>query len=261
MKNWSWDNVLTQEMCRLHPPRVNVIASRVFWVDMINFPAGTISQVDFSGSDASDVSTYEIPIYSRSPAKVALDYGFSALVLPFVVPTVLVLWLLVKLSDIKSPAFFIQTRYGLGGKPFKIVKLRTMLPNADEIKQDLIDLSVDKGPGFKIENDPRVTGLGRALRKTHLDELPQFINVLRGEMSLVGPRANSYSPDHYAPWQLGRLCVLPGVTGPWQVAETKPKEFDERCRMDLEYVKNNSVWGDIKLIFKTASAVAKRSGD
>ena len=135
-----------------------------------------------------------------------------------------------------------------------------MVPEAEEIKAALIELSEDKGPGFKIENDPRVTRIGRLLRKSYLDELPQFFNVLKGEMALVGPRANSFEPTHYEPWQLGRLAVLPGITGTWQIAKSKPKDFKLRCQMDINYIKNKTVLGDLAILLKTALVCVQRSG-
>lgn len=157
--------------------------------------------------------------------------------------------------------FFLQTRYGRGGRPFKMIKLRTMVKDAESRKMELVHLSEDKGPGFKIKNDPRITKIGRLLRKTHLDELPQFFNVIRGEMSIVGPRANSYHPDHYEPWQLRRLSVKPGITGSWQIAKEKSQDFSERCRMDIEYLEQRSFLVDMQIILATAVAVLRAPGD
>lgn len=188
------------------------------------------------------------------------DLAVTLLLLPIVAPATLVAALAIKISDPEAPAFFSQTRYGLKGKPFKIFKLRTMVPNAEALKADLLDLSADKGQGFKIERDPRITKIGHILRKSYFDELPQFLNVLKGDMSVVGPRANSYHPSTYEAWQLKRLEVKPGLTGDWQVSRAKSYDFADRCKIDNEYVEQKTVLGDLVLIFKTAQVVINRSG-
>lgn len=209
---------------------------------------------------SSGTGEFQIETYSRSIPNLLIDYGMTFLVLPYLLPCIAILWLVIKASAPGANAFFVQTRYGLGGKPFKMYKFRTMVPEAEELKAGLIELSDDKGPGFKIDNDPRVTKIGRLLRRTYLDELPQFFNVLKGEMALVGPRANSFEPTHYKPWQLGRLAVLPGITGTWQIAESKPKDFNLRCKMDIDYVENKSVLGDVGILLKTTLVCLQRSG-
>jgi len=190
----------------------------------------------------------------------AFDLVVTVLLLPIVLPAILLAAAAIKLSDRKAPAFFSQTRYGLNGKPFKIYKLRTMVPNAEALKKDLLEMSSDKGQGFKIEHDPRITKIGAALRKSYFDELPQFLNVLQGDMSVVGPRANSYHPSTYEPWQLKRLQVKPGLTGDWQVTRAKSYDFNERCKIDVAYVDQKTILGDIVLIFKTAKVVLVRNG-
>ena len=215
----------------------------------------------YSNVNSSTASSdLQIITCSRNIPNLILDYGVTLLALPYLLPTIVILWLVIKLSAPRSNAFFVQTRYGLGGRPFKMYKFRTMIPKADEFKAALIELSEDKGPGFKIENDPRVTKIGRLLRRSYLDELPQFLNVLRGEMALVGPRANSFEPTDYEPWQLDRLMVLPGITGTWQIAKPKPKDFKLRCQMDIDYVKNKTVLGDLAILLKTSLVCLQRSG-
>jgi lipopolysaccharide/colanic/teichoic acid biosynthesis glycosyltransferase len=159
--------------------------------------------------------------------------------------------LAIKIENPHAPVFFRQTRYGYMGRPFTMYKLRTMVPEAEKLKSDFIALSEDKGPGFKLEHDPRVTNIGRAFRKFYIDEIPQFLNVVRGDMSLVGPRANSYSPESYEPWQRIRLAVKPGLTGSWQVARNKPTRFDDRCRMDIDYLNRKSLFVDTILMVRT----------
>ncbi|MFZ0099919.1 MAG: sugar transferase [Gemmobacter sp.] len=181
----------------------------------------------------------------------AFDIAMVILALPFVLPILLILALFVKLDDPSSPVFFTQTRYGRGGRPFRLFKIRTMVPGAEKLKETLVALSEDKGAGFKLENDPRITKPGRWIRKLYLDELPQLLNVLRGDMALVGPRANSYSPDTYEPWQRQRLAVRPGLTGSWQVMLDKPQDFVQRCHIDIEYIRTKSFRGDLGILVQT----------
>lgn len=187
-----------------------------------------------------------------------LDYVFVLLVAPFALPTLALIALWVRLDDPHSPVFYRQTRYGKGGKPFQILKVRTMVSDADKIKDKLLIQSEDKGAGFKLDNDPRVTRPGRSLRKYYLDELAQLWNVLRGDMSIVGPRANSSDPAELQPWQRLRLLVRPGVTGSWQIMRNKPRDFDERCRIDLEYIARKSIAYDIGILLRTVSVVLIR---
>lgn len=181
------------------------------------------------------------------------DLALAILFMPIFVPFMLLAVIAIKIEAPRSPVFFSQIRYGFEGRPFKIYKLRTMVPEAEALKTTLVDLSVDKDPGFKIVGDPRITKVGRWLRKAYIDEMPQLMNVLRGEMAIVGPRANSYSPDKYEPWQRIRLQVKPGITGSWQIAPNKPYDFDARCRMDAEYVSNKSLGTDIRIVLKTVT--------
>lgn len=196
----------------------------------------------------------------RSLISAIIDYGLTFFTLPIILPIIGILWIAVKISEPKASVFFTQTRYGLFGKSFRICKFRTMVTDAERLKASLSDLSEDKGPGFKIDSDPRVTRIGKILRKSYLDELPQLLNVLKGEMALVGPRANSFSLENYELWQLRRLEVLPGITGSWQIAKDKPKDFKTRCEMDIEYIENRSSFGDLVIIFKTALVCLKGSG-
>jgi lipopolysaccharide/colanic/teichoic acid biosynthesis glycosyltransferase len=182
----------------------------------------------------------------------AFDIAMVVLALPIALPLLIALALLVKIDDPSSPVLFTQTRYGRGGRPFRLFKIRTMVPDAEKLKANLVALSADKGAGFKIENDPRITPPGRWIRKLYLDELPQLLNVLWGDMALVGPRANSYSPDTYEPWQRQRLAVRPGLTGSWQVMLDKPQDFAERSRIDIEYIRTKTFRGDIAILLRTA---------
>ncbi|MGL4236858.1 sugar transferase [Tabrizicola sp.] len=188
----------------------------------------------------------------------AFDLAFVLFAAPSVVLVLIFIALIVKLDDPRSPVFFRQTRYGRDGKPFQMLKVRSMVPNADQIKVALLAQSADKGAGFKLERDPRVTRPGRFLRQTYLDELPQFWNVLRGEMAIVGPRANSANPMDLEPWQRLRLSVRPGITGSWQTMRDKPKDFQERCRIDLDYIRQKSLLGDLRILFRTVNVMLVR---
>ncbi|MCG7391578.1 sugar transferase [Microvirga sp. ACRRW] len=188
----------------------------------------------------------------------AFDVCLALLMLVSAAPILIAAIAAIKLNDRRSSVFFKQTRYGLNGKPFTIVKLRTMVPNAEQMKSALAELSEDKGPGFKIQKDPRITPVGSVLRKYYIDELPQLYNVLRGEMALVGPRANSYNPSTYAPWQRQRLLAKPGITGTWQIARNKPQNFDQRCQMDIEYVRQQSLLKDLTILVLTVVMLVTR---
>jgi lipopolysaccharide/colanic/teichoic acid biosynthesis glycosyltransferase len=180
-----------------------------------------------------------------------LDYVFVFLAAPFVLPVLGLILLWVKLDDPKSSVLYRQTRYGMNGRPFQILKVRTMVSGADSLKDALLQQSEDKGAGFKLDEDPRITRPGKVLRKLYLDELAQLWNVFRGDMSIVGPRANSTNPKDLLPWQRARLMVRPGVTGSWQIMRNKPRDFNERCRIDLEYISRKSVWYDISILLRT----------
>lgn len=159
-----------------------------------------------------------------------------------------------------APVFFTQMRTGRGGKLYPMYKFRSMVPNAEELKVKYAHLNELQWPEFKIKNDPRVTRVGRILRRTSIDELPQLFNVLKGEMSLVGPRPADYGPETFKLWQTERLDVLPGLTGLWQVTARGAVDVDERSRLDIAYIERASIWLDIVILFKTISAVIKPPG-
>jgi lipopolysaccharide/colanic/teichoic acid biosynthesis glycosyltransferase len=139
-------------------------------------------------------------------------------------------------------------------------KFRTMVENAEELKASLAHLNILPPPDFKVIDDPRITRVGRILRKTSLDELPQLLNVLRGEMTLVGPRPTSFAPHTYQLWHTERLELTPGLTGLWQIKARADSTFDERLRLDIEYLDKVSPWLDLRILAMTALAVIKRSG-
>jgi lipopolysaccharide/colanic/teichoic acid biosynthesis glycosyltransferase len=175
-------------------------------------------------------------------------------------PVFLAVALAIRFTD-PGPVFFRQRRAGLGGRPFQIVKFRTMCVDAEAKKQALRARSEQDGPAFKLTHDPRVTGIGRLLRKTSLDELPQLWNVLKGDMSLVGPRPLPIDEQGNAErWQQTRLDVTPGLTCVWQVEGRSTVTFAEWVRMDVKYIHRRTIWHDLKILFRTIPAVVCRRG-
>jgi len=183
--------------------------------------------------------------------KSALDHFIAALGLIISAPILLLVAILVKL-DTPGPAFYRRRVVGLHGKEFDALKLRTMVVNADEILRQNSELRRQFEKDFKLRDDPRVTRLGRFLRRTSIDELPQLINVLRGEMSLVGPRMISPAELHrYGEHAQKLLCVKPGMAGPWVAAGRQEIPYEQRVVIDLQYIDNWSLWSDIKILFAT----------
>ncbi len=175
-------------------------------------------------------------------------------------PFWLLIIILIKL-DSRGPMFYRQERLGKGGRPFKIFKFRSMVVGADEMLPELAEFNEMAGPIFKIKKDPRITHVGRLLRKFSIDEFPQLINVLKGDMSLVGPRPPI--PDEveeYERWQMKRLTVPQGVTGLWQVSGRNLLTFEEMVRLDIYYIENWSLWLDLKLLLKTIPVVVLMRG-
>jgi lipopolysaccharide/colanic/teichoic acid biosynthesis glycosyltransferase len=188
-----------------------------------------------------------------------MDLGLCMLALPFVLAVVGVCALLIWLND-PGPVFFTQLRTGQGGRRFQMLKFRTMVVNAEELKQVYAHLNEHTWPDFKITNDPRVTRIGGFLRKTSLDELPQLFNVLKGDMSLVGPRPTSFSASTYDLWHTARLEAMPGITGLWQIKGRSDVDFDDRLRLDIEYIEHRSIGLDLRILFGTAVAIFTRKG-
>jgi lipopolysaccharide/colanic/teichoic acid biosynthesis glycosyltransferase len=197
------------------------------------------------------------PGYLR--AKRAFDICLCLAAMPLVLPTLVIIAIAIRL-DSPGPILFRQQRTGRHGIRFGMYKFRTMVRNAEELKASLAHLNILPPPDFKVIDDPRITRVGRFLRKTSLDELPQVLNVLRGEMSIVGPRPTSFSARTYDLWHTARLEALPGITGWWQVYGRNSSTFDERLRMDVTYIRNISFWLDLKLIALTLMSVVRRQG-
>lgn len=192
--------------------------------------------------------------------KRAWDLAASAALLVMLAPIMLIIALLIKF-DSPGPVFYISERIGKRGRSFSCYKFRTMGVNADKLKSSLSAHNERSGPLFKISNDPRVTRIGRHLRKFSLDELPQLVNVICGDMSLVGPRPPLASEvEAYELQHLRRLEVLPGVTGLWQVRARQDPSFDRYVALDLTYVENWSLWLDLKILARTAQVVLRGTG-
>lgn len=192
--------------------------------------------------------------------KSAIDILFSITVIMLVSPMLLIIAIAIRLEDGGS-VFFIQERVGLNGRRFLIFKFRTMVADAEARKISSLGRNEQTGPVFKITNDPRVTRVGRFLRKTYFDELPQFFNVIRGEMSVVGPRPLIPSEaENYQQWQKRRLAIKPGITCTRQVSGRNDIYFNEWVRLDLEYIDNRSLTRDAVLIFKTIKVILTGAG-
>lgn len=206
------------------------------------------------------MTTLGPPSSAYAVVKRALDIVLSAIALVVLTPVLLAVALAVKLEFREAPVLFRQSRSGRLGRPFQLAKFRTMVPNADELKESLRERSSVSWPDFRLEDDPRVTRLGRVLRKTSLDELPQLWSVLRGDMSLVGPRPTSFHSDTYRPWQTERLDFAPGLTGPWQVMGRNSMDFTERCRLEISFFRNTSLWREFGILVRTVPVLIRRTG-
>lgn len=195
-------------------------------------------------------------------AKRVLDVFVSLSLLIVCAPLLLFLAALIFLDDPHGSPIYFQTRIGLEGKPFTMYKFRTMVVNAEARRAELMALNEMDGPVFKIEKDPRVTRVGRLLRRSSLDELPQFFNVLRGDMSIIGPRPPlPCEVTEYTDYQRLRLSVKPGLSCNWQVRRDRNKlSFAEWIEEDMEYILHASLWVDVKLLLKTPFVMLRGEG-
>ena len=229
---------------------------------VLNFLPRALSELsfgDFSGMPLLTFSTAprdELLLFIRRCADVVLAVALMAVTSPFL----LLIALAVKLSS-PGPVLFRQTRCGLHGRPFTFLKFRSMYADAEQLKPHLAAYNEMDGPAFKMTNDPRATPLGRWLRRTSLDELPQLWNILKGDMSFVGPRpAVVEEVRQYEPWQRRRLSMPPGLTCLWQVSGRNDLSFEEWMKLDLEYIDNWSLWLDVKIALRTIPAVLMGRG-
>ena len=224
------------------------------WPELVPLPGGAL---------ARSLPAYEAPaetgLYLRF-GKRLLDVLGASLGLLLSSPLLLIAAVLIKLES-RGPVIYKSIRIGRGARPFAFLKLRSMVDGAELHRQKLSHLNEADGPVFKIAADPRVTRIGRLLRMSSIDEIPQLWNVLRGEMSLVGPRPPiAEEVVQYEPWQLRRLDVVPGITCLWQISGRSRIGFQEWMRLDLEYIRHRSFQLDLKILIRTIPAVLSREG-
>jgi lipopolysaccharide/colanic/teichoic acid biosynthesis glycosyltransferase len=193
--------------------------------------------------------------------KRGLDIFGSSIGLIILFPLFLLVGILIKLTS-SGPIFYAWDVIGRCGRPFRGYKFRTMIANADDLKAQLDEKNEMNGPVFKIKKDPRITNFGRILRTFSIDELPQLWSVLKGDMSLVGPRpAGVLEWENYEPWQRRKLSITPGMTCLWQVnGRNMINDFDEWVKLDLEYIDNWSLWLDFKILYRTLLVVLMGTG-
>ncbi len=197
------------------------------------------------------------------PAKRAFDLAASIAALILLSPLMLLLAVAIFLDDPHGSPIFVQERVGKNGRVFKFYKFRSMIVNAEALLDELQDKNEKDGPVFKIKDDPRITRIGRFIRKTSLDELPQLFNILKGDMSIVGPRPGLPNEvEKYDVYQRQRLRVTPGLTCYWQVSDNRDDiSFDEWVDLDIKYIKEQSMKVDLKLILRTFKAVFTGQGN
>ncbi len=213
--------------------------------------------IDSSILDAGARS--EASFYEKA-GKRWLDVIIASILLFICLPVLAIIALAIKM-DSRGTVLFRSTRCGLGGEPFTFYKLRSMRENAHSLRTTLLHLNEVDGPVFKLANDPRMTRVGRFIRRTSIDELPQLWNVLRGDMSIVGPRPPiPEEVEQYTPSQMRRLSVKPGLTCLWQVSGRSDLSFDEWVRLDLEYIYNRSFANDMRILARTIPAVLSCRG-
>ena len=228
-------------------------------------PAVGVSERDYVDvARAKPKITREVIAAAPAPAKRALDLAGALLLVVAFAPLAAVIAVLVKL-DSRGPVLHAQLRGGLGGKPFRMYKFRSMRMDAEALRQTLASSNEQDGYLFKMRADPRVTRFGRWLRRSSLDELPQLLNVLRGEMSLVGPRPLPLEDlaaltSEYRAWAEERHKVLPGLTGEWQVEGRADCGFEQMVEFDLSYVRRNGLRRDLVLLCRTLPAVLRGRG-
>lgn len=216
------------------------------------------------GNDKLIIENLNVPIASGRLfyrlAKRVIDVLGCIFCLLLLSPIFLIIAVSIRI-DTKGPIIFKQIRIGKGGSPFVFYKFRSMCVEAEESRNKILHLNEVSGPIFKIRNDPRVTRVGKFLRKYSLDELPQFFNVLKGDMSFVGPRPPlPCEVAEYEDWQLRRLSVMPGITCLWQVSGRSKLSFEDWMKLDLDYIDSQSLWLDIRILLKTIPAVLSGEG-
>jgi exopolysaccharide biosynthesis polyprenyl glycosylphosphotransferase len=233
-------------MVHVAPTTMEILFDRAEFIPGQSVPLFTLRPPVFEGIDYALKRTFDLVV--------------STITLILLSPVLLAIAAAVKLSS-KGPAIYRSVRPGMAGKPFSCFKFRTMREEADQIQADLEPLNEQTGALFKIRNDPRLTSVGRFLRRFSLDELPQLVNVIRGEMSLVGPRPLPMRDfERLEEWHKKRYLVMPGITGLWQVSGRSELDFDDLVRLDFLYLERWSVFLDLTILLKTIPAVLSRRG-
>ena len=246
LRNLSWRLEGTNIEVLVAPGLIEVAPARMQIRPTTSLPLIHVREPEFRGM--------------RRVVKGVFDRSVAALLLVLGLPVFALLALAVRVSS-SGPVFYRHSRVGMRGRPFDLLKFRSMVVDADKRIDDLRDLSEGNDVQFKMRRDPRVTAVGRFLRRSSLDELPQLLNVLRGEMSIVGPRPHvTREVEHYGPDMHRRLLVKPGITGLWQVSGRSNLSWDESVELDVRYVENWSLSLDLAIIWKTGRAVIKASG-
>lgn len=219
-----------------------------------------ISSGSQSESAEPEITIYEKPVYLA--VKRCFDIVFSLLCIIFFTIPILFVMLLIVIDSPGASPIYTQYRVGKNGRVFKFYKLRSMVPEADQMLDSLLDQNEMEGPAFKISNDPRITRVGRVIRKTCIDELPQLWNILKGDMSFVGPRPPlPREVEQYNDFQRNRLSVVPGLTCYWQIQPNRNSlTFDKWLELDLKYIEERNVKTDLMIIFKTVGAVLNMEG-
>ncbi len=237
----------TEQVEFMFVPRVlDIIESRISTEDIMGIPLVSVKEIQLHGLNAA--------------LKRAFDVLSSSLLLLLLLPLFAAVALLIKMTS-RGPVLYVQRRVGYRGRQFDMYKFRSMVAGADKKLDELKEMNEADGPIFKIKNDPRITMVGRLIRKWSIDELPQLINVLKGDMSIVGPRPPLPSETAlYGPWHRKRLNVAPGITGLWQVSGRSDLSFDDMVKLDLFYIESWSLWLDIKIIIKTLPVVVIARG-
>ncbi|CAI3478821.1 sugar transferase [Enterococcus cecorum] len=223
----------------------------------------SIEPITIDSSEVQPLKEYLLHKKGYLVAKRLIDVIGSIVGIVLTIPFIFIVGIAIKLEakSLKAKVFFIQERVGKDGKTFKMIKFRSMQEDAEEQLKNLLHKNEIKGAMFKMKNDPRVTRVGKFIRKTSIDELPQFFNVLIGDMSLVGPRPPLMREViQYSEKDKARLLVKPGITGLWQVTVRNNADFDVMVQLDLKYIKQLSIKNDLKIIFKTVVAVVHPNG-
>ena len=223
----------------------------------------SIEPITIDSSEVQPLKEYLLHKKGYLVAKRLIDIIGSIVGVVLTIPFIFVVGIAIKLEtkSLKAKVFFVQERVGKDGKLFKMIKFRSMQEDAEEQLKNLLHKNEVKGAMFKMKNDPRVTRVGKFIRKTSIDELPQFFNVLIGDMSLVGPRPPLMREViQYSEKDKARLLVKPGITGLWQVTVRNNADFDVMVKLDIKYIKQLSIKNDLKIIFKTVAAVVHPNG-